>query len=56
MDVKMDRIHIQTFGKFEIICGGQVVRLERSDSTKTAHLLQFLMTHQGKAFEKQGLQ
>ena len=55
MDVKMDRIHIQTFGKFEIICGGQVVRLERSDSTKTAHLLQFLMTHQGKAFEKSDL-
>ena len=55
MDVKMDRIHIQTFGKFEIICGGQVVRLERSDSTKTAHLLQFLMTNQGKAFEKSEL-
>ena len=44
----MEHIRIQTFGKFEITFNGEVYRLEKSQSTKTAHLLQFLTVNQGK--------
>ncbi|HIT79055.1 MAG TPA: hypothetical protein IAC40_02090 [Candidatus Faecivivens stercorigallinarum] len=51
----MEHIRIQTFGKFEITFNGEVYRLEKSQSTKTAHLLQFLTVNQGKSFEKSAL-
>ncbi len=51
----MDSIQVQTFGKFEITYNGEVVNLERSHSTKTAHLLQYLMVHADRAFEKEAL-
>ena len=51
----MEQIRIQTFGKFEITYDGEVYCLEKSQSTKTAHLLQYLTVHQGKSFEKSAL-
>ena len=51
----MEQIRIQTFGKFEITYEGKVYKLERSQSTKTAHLMQYFALNQGRSFEKSEL-
>ncbi len=51
----MEPIRIQTFGKFEITYEGRPYHLERSQSTKTAHLMQLFALNQGQSFAKDTL-
>ena len=50
-----EKIQVKTFGGFSMTYCGKILQLERNTATKASHLLQYLIYHWDRSFQKEEL-